>query len=137
MARDRGLLERLRRGEPAGSRSVQQSTEELHASILDHLGRLLNTRQDDSAAFRDYGLPSLCDVDTGGRALELRQSLEETIRRYEPRLANVRVEYVEKDPLDPLTIRFRISGRPAQGDDRSTFRFETAVDMVGEWKVSD
>ncbi|MGH0034593.1 MAG: type VI secretion system baseplate subunit TssE [Myxococcota bacterium] len=137
MARDRGLLERLRRGEPAGARSVQQSSEELYTSIHDHLIRLLNTRQDDSAAFPDYGLPSLCDVDKGGRAIELRQSIERTIRRYEPRLTSVRVEYVEKDPLDPLRIRFRISGKPAGVRDGSTFRFDTSVDTTGSWKVSD
>lgn len=137
MAQNHRLLERLRRGELAGARSAHQSAEKVYSSVHEHLQRLLNTRQGESAAFPDYGLPCLCDVDKSGRAIELRQQIEQTIRRYEPRLSEVRVDYVDPDPLDPLTLRFRISGHPMGAEDGVTFRFDTAVDAIGSWKVSE
>lgn len=63
-------------------------------SIRDHLVLLLNTRQGSVPHLPDYGLPDLSIVyNSFPESIEfLRRSIEDAIKRYEPRLARVRVE---------------------------------------------
>lgn len=134
MAGDRGLLDRLRMPEGEG-RSARDQVEAVHDSILAHLQRLLNTRQGDSAALPEYGIPALTNLDYAGRAREIRRQIERSIRAFEPRLEGVRVKYIEPDPLEPLQVRFEISGRVATTDEPVGIRFDTSVDASGGWKV--
>jgi type VI secretion system protein len=138
MAGDRGLLDRLRRRDGFTGRSAQPRTEHVHESIQRHLQRLLNTRKGESAAFPDFGLPALSDVDLSTSGEELRRQLEAALRQYEPRLTGVRVTWLEPDPLEPLRLRFEVTGKPIGVKDRVTFRFATVVDTPGAgFKVSD
>lgn len=136
MASDRSLFDRLRAPERGGQRSVQHRTEQVYDSILKHLQQLLNTRQGDSAAVPDYGIPALTDVDYASRAEEMRREIERAIRTYEPRLEGVRVRCVDPDPLDPLRIRFEIDARLATSEEQVGVRFSTVVDGGGAWKVA-
>jgi type VI secretion system protein len=136
MASERGLFDRLRAPDRGAQRSVQHRTEQVYDSILRHLQRLLNTRQGDSAAAPEYGIPALTDVDYASRAEEMRREIERAIRAYEPRLEGVRVRYVDPDPLDPLRIRFEIDGRLATGEEQVGVRFSTVVDAGGAWRVA-
>ena len=144
MSADRGLLDRMRNAQRNGSagrgvladRSAIARPENVFESVQAHLGRLLNTRRGESAAFPDLGLPALSDVGGTGDLEVLRREIESMIRKFEPRLTGVRVKYVEPDPESPLKIRFQISGRPVEVEERVTFHFETAVDdMVSAWRV--
>lgn len=128
MAGDRGLLDRLRRRDGPVGRSAQPRTEHVHESIQRHLQRLLNTRKGESAAFPDYGMPALTDVDLTASGEELRRQIESALRKFEPRLAGVRVRWLEPDELEPLKLRFEVSGRPLGVEERVTFRFATVVD---------
>jgi type VI secretion system lysozyme-like protein len=138
MAGGYGLLDRMRARTRQGERTAKPRPEHLYESIQLHLIRLLNTREGDSNACPDYGLPALTDVNCSGRGEEMRRRIEQSIRTYEPRLAGVAVRCVEPDPFEPLKLRFQISGRPKGMKKRLTFRFDTAVSAVGGsgWKVT-
>ena len=138
MSGGHGLLDRMRARTGKSERSARLRPEHLYESIQLHLIRLLNTREGDSKACPDYGLPALSDVNRSGRAEEMRRRIEQAIRTYEPRLGGVSVRCVEPDPLEPLKLRFQISGRPKGLKKRLTFRFDTAVSAVGGagWKVT-
>jgi type VI secretion system protein len=133
---ERGLFDRLRDPDRGRGRSVHQRTERVYASVLGHLHRMLNTRQGDSAAAPDYGLPALSDVDLATRAEDVRRAIEQTIHDYEPRLTAVRVRHVPPDEAAPLEIRFEVSARLVTADERVGVRFDTVVDAGGTWKVA-
>lgn len=64
MAREHTLLRRLAgSGQQTGTRSfASRTTEDVEAlmeSVRQHLGKLLNSRQDMSEAVPDYGLPTM------------------------------------------------------------------------------
>jgi type VI secretion system protein len=136
MGSDRGLFDRLREPDRSEHRSVQQRTDRIYASVMLHLHHMLNTRHDDGQAATDYGLPALTDLDLSTRAEDLRRAIEQTIRTYEPRLTNVRVQPLPSEEEDPLKIRFQISARLVTDDERVRVRFDTLVDGAGAWKVS-
>ena len=135
VAGDRGLFERLREPDLPGERSVHQRTDRIYGSVMRHLYHMLNTRQDDGPAAVEYGLPALSDLGTSP-AEDLRRAIENTIRTYEPRLANVRVQVLPPEIDDPLKTRFQISARLVTEDEKVKVRFDTLVDGAGSWKVS-
>jgi len=133
---DRGLFDRLREPDRGDARSVIERTDHVQESILRHLQRLMNTRQGDSAAVPEFGLPALTDVDVAGRSEEMRRAIEQALRTYEPRLTGVRVRYEEPDELDPLKIRFEIMARLVTSDEKVGVQFKTVVDTNGAWRVA-
>ena len=135
MAGDRGLFEKLREPDHI-ERTVHQRTDRIYGSVMEHLHQMLNSRHDDACAALDYGLPALTDLDLGTRSDELRRAIEATIRTYEPRLTNVRVQPVPQEIDDPLKVRFQISARLVTEDERVRVSFETVVDGRGSWKVN-
>ena len=136
MAGDRGLFDRLREPDPPGERTVRQRSERILGSVMQHLYKMLNTRHDDARAAVDYGLPALSDLDLGSRLEDLRRAIEQTIRSYEPRLDNVRVQVLPPESDDPLKIRFRINARLVTKGEKVKMYFDTVVDGAGSWKVT-
>jgi type VI secretion system lysozyme-like protein len=129
MPSKRGLFDRLRVPDLGTARSIHERTDQIQESILRHLQRILNTRHGDSAAVPEFGIPALTDMDLAGRAEEMRRTIEDSIRTFEPRLSSVRVRWQEVDDSDVLKLRFEILARLATSDD-------TVVDANGQWKVA-
>ena len=136
MSGNRGLFDRLREPDRAGSRTVHERTDRIQESILRHLQRLLNPRHGDSAAVPEFGIPALTDVDYAGRAEEMRRAIEQSIRAFEPRLSSVRVRWREGDGFDVLKIRFEITARLVTNDEKVGVHFSTVADANGQWKVA-
>ena len=69
-------------------------------SIKEHLAILLNTRRGAIAHLPDYGLPDSSQVSMKDRIAiaKFGKDMEETVRKYEPRLMRVRVKPMENDP---------------------------------------
>ncbi|ACQ91826.1 type VI secretion system lysozyme-related protein [Tolumonas auensis DSM 9187] len=103
------LFERLN-GETVG-RNSQLTEESLAASILNHLNKLLQTRQGTVLCLPDYGLPDLNDGNASiyDSINRIRRHVGWIISRYEPRLSGIRVIYVP-DAGSLLALRFRITG---------------------------
>jgi type VI secretion system protein len=123
---ERTLLERLR-GASSGAQRMDRDAA-LRDSIRVNLERVLNSRQDLSAACPEYGLPELTAI---LRSLpEARSDIERAIQRcvetFEPRLTGVRVTYVD-DPQQVLRAFFRITAFVVTEAGRAPVRFDTEV----------
>lgn len=103
------LFERLN-GETAG-RDTRLTGENLAASILNHLNKLLQTRQGTVLCLPDYGLPDLNDANASiyDSINRIRRHVEWAIARYEPRLTGVSVVHAP-EVGSPLALTFRIAG---------------------------
>ncbi|MBB6056798.1 type VI secretion system baseplate subunit TssE [Tolumonas osonensis] len=103
------LFERLN-GETVG-RDKRLTEESLAASILNHLNKLLQTRQGTVHCLPEYGLPDLNDANASiyDSINRIRRHVEWAINCYEPRLTNVRVAHAP-DAANPLALKFRITG---------------------------
>ncbi len=68
-------------------------------SIKEHLAILLNTRRGSIPHLLDYGLPdsSLVSMDDRIAISKFGKDIEETVKKYEPRLVRVRVKPMERD----------------------------------------
>jgi len=125
-----GLLERLRAA--AGDRTPGGAEE----AIRRNLSRLLNARRGSAPAALAYGLPDLNDLssESGEILRSMRRALRETIERYEPRLADVAINF-DRDEDDPLNLRFSVSAQIDEDGERRAVRYETLVNSSGRFEV--
>jgi type VI secretion system protein len=133
MLRER-LLERITNleKEERGERKKRSVAADETRSILQHLARLLNTRQGSVSTLPDYGVPDLTNV-PGDSIQEIRQNIEQVlqkvVRKYEPRLAKVRM-IMSQSERDAFALRFRIEAVLAEQED-VPITFETVVSTDG------
>lgn len=113
--RERSLLERLRDPRADAGRQATDDLEALEASILAHLRRMLNSRQGHALVALDYGMPDLSEaLRTFPSSISMvEQAVRASIERYEPRLRDVSVRFVDTEE-DILTLSFEIRGRLAR-----------------------
>ncbi|MBX6369880.1 MAG: type VI secretion system baseplate subunit TssE [Rhodospirillales bacterium] len=118
------LLDRLIDEHPEASRdppkSRGQHLRELRDSVRRDLENLLNTRQrcrgwpegcdELSLSTVNYGIPDLtgADLASAERREEFRATIEEVIRRFEPRFVRVHVSMLDNTEPTDRTLRFRI-----------------------------
>jgi len=90
----RRLLERVQ--DVANDRRRPEGEEEVRASILNSLRRVLGTAQNDAAIEPEFGLPSVVGfsglAESDEQARVVAAAIKEAIERYEPRLKSVRVQ---------------------------------------------
>lgn len=124
----RGLLQRLEHAARGGSHAAAAQP-----SILEHVQALLNTRQGSSALDPNYGIPDITDVlhSLPGGMPVLRATIEECIRRHEPRLSSARVTPLVTDEAG-LHLRFEVQAKLSSG---GSIRFETEVSRAGRVRV--
>ncbi|MFG0410155.1 type VI secretion system baseplate subunit TssE [Pseudomonas sp. FYR_11] len=107
----------------SGELELQRVSEDdqLTLSVLDNLQRILNSRAGTLAHLPEYGLPDMGTVLQGlpASAHGLMNDIVSTFRRYEPRLAEVRIQLLaQRRPghLEyALEVRINGSGRAAFG----------------------
>jgi type VI secretion system protein len=136
MARERGLLERLSDPKPGAPRTTRQSDGALVASILEHLGKMLNTRRGNVPVAPDYGIPDLADmVHSFPDAIRImEQAIRTTIEKYEPRLSNVRVRYSGSED-DVFSLHYEVTAVLAASGTGGAVSFDTRVASNGEVSV--
>jgi len=137
MSRERSILERLADPRPDAPRTTQKDNSQLVSSILDHLGRMLNTRRGNAPVAPEYGIPDLVDLihsfPESIRTME--KAIRATIENYEPRLTNVRVRHVGQED-DVFSLHFEITAMlSTPGSARQSVWFETKVANSGEVTV--
>ncbi len=76
-------------------------------SIKEHLATLLNTRRGSLPHLPDYGLPDSSQVSMKDRVAisKFGKDIEETVKKYEPRLIHVRVRPTEDEPESTADFR--------------------------------
>lgn len=110
--RERRLLERIANWEVGDKRTNQTQVDILVRSVMDHLARLLNTRQGSVQIDPLFGVPDFTNL-AGGMAAGSTREIEEEIRRmvlkYEPRIKSPKVK-LNREETDVLSIRFALEG---------------------------
>jgi type VI secretion system protein len=137
---EESLLERIRHLEKMptvrGTRDLSLGVR----SVMNHLQKMLNTRQGSVPIADDYGMPDLTNFpgeDLTAAADELQQIIKKVIQKYEPRLEKVEILF-EPRPGETSLLRFKLEG--AVGNDRSGFIpvvLETVVTAEGMVRIEE
>lgn len=119
--------EPMRRGRGSRKRCID--------SVLDHLQRILNTRQGNVPIAEDYGIPDFLDfLQTYPDSVhQIEESIRNAIERYEPRLAGARVTFIPREDED-LALRFQVIACLVTEGNRQVL-LETVVDSDGRVRV--
>jgi type VI secretion system protein len=134
--RETRLLERIGSRQKEPDRRSREDPKRIIDSVLEHLKRILNTRQGNVPIAEDFGLPDLTDLQQyypdSLRGFE--RAIRQTIQNYEPRLKAVRVRFIPNEE-DPLSLRFQIVGRLAHADYKETLQFESTLGSDGKISI--
>lgn len=106
------LLERIASFSAGGGRSHMTRAEILIDSIIEHLRRILNTRQGSVPIDADFGVPDFTNLAgsfSSGTTREIVDDITRMVQRYEPRLKNPQVDITETNE-GVLTLAFSLSG---------------------------
>lgn len=121
----RSLITELREG------SRREDARAVREDILRNVEALCRTRRGTVLVAPAFGMVDVLSLfrssDQGAEVA--RRSLEEAIRRFEPRLLEARVRHLPSEEGD-LTLRFEIVGAIGLGDQRVPVRFETSYDAA-------
>jgi type VI secretion system protein len=135
--RGKRLLERLRDIDQHPEWRGESDPNTAIASVLRHLGQILNTHQGSALTAPDLGMPDVARI-TGslsGDALpEMADTIARVITRYEPRLTGVKVVF-EAHPERQLVIGFKLTARVRVDDRETPVIFETMLDSDGHMTV--
>ncbi len=135
------LLNRLERNaDPTSAgRSIYRSND-LESVVLEHLQRMLNTRQGSSLSAPEYGIVELSELlhDFPNANAIMQRTIKNTIVKHEPRLKNIQVRVVEKEELrDSLCVFYEISAQLTYPDgDRQPIRFSTSIDESSNVQIA-
>ena len=128
MVRERTLLERLANPDPGEDSRMDVDMHRLRRSVLGHLQKMLNARHGHAPAQPDYGIPDLNEFmfSMPESITPMRQAIQQSIEKYEPRLKNVVATWVP-DEDDPFNIRFDIKARLIGDKQELPISFQTKI----------
>lgn len=133
------LLERIRRIEQDPEHRGLVDPNQVAASIMLHLQKILNTRQGSAPIDDDYGVPDFTDLAASFSTeivRDLVRAIKDVIQKYEPRLSTIKIE-VNPSGKDVLELHFKIEGKMRMDDNREMdVSFETIVDPDGRISVN-
>ncbi|GAB4229274.1 MAG: type VI secretion system baseplate subunit TssE [Deltaproteobacteria bacterium] len=137
--REERLLERVSNRERDSSRRGAEDPQRISDSVLEHLRRILGTRQGCVPIADDYGVPEFTEyLHLGADAYrEIERVLRTTIQKYEPRLKGVRVSFLpEEEGRLALRLQFQVVAKLTI-DPRLQVRYETSIDGNGQVRLKD
>ncbi len=134
--REHRLLDRIRFMDKNPSRRFSEDHRQMLHSVLDHLQRILNTRQGSTPIADDYGIPDFTNLMSGYPESKrfIERSIRQTIQKYEPRLQGVRIAFLPQQE-DVLNLSFQISARLVLDDLKDPVVFESVLDAGGRVQV--
>lgn len=109
-------------------------TEILVNSILDHLHRILNTRQGSVPVDPDFGVPDFTNLAgsfSTGTTDQIIQDMSRMIQRYEPRLHQPQINFATSQD-EVLSLAFSISGTVRVDDRDIPIRLTSQVASNGK-----
>ena len=136
MGFERSLIGRITDSDKESHYTTQLDEAVFVDSVLEHLQKLLNIRQGSVEMLQDYGLPDFNDLSHKFPYAinEIQRMIRDCIRKYEPRLTQVRVTHVQ-DEDDPLSLRYDITARLEMDDRKTNIWFETILDAAGKVSI--
>ncbi|MDR5837101.1 type VI secretion system baseplate subunit TssE [Caballeronia sp. LZ034LL] len=135
--RERRLLERISGWEQGAVRTNETSTEVLVRSVMEHLSRILNTRQGSVELDPQFGVPDFTNIAgglEGGSLSDIEEEIQRMVSRYEPRVLNPKVR-LQSERSDVMSIRFSLDGTLAVNDREIPLRLSTTVNADGRVTV--
>ena len=133
------LTQRIRNLERTGNQKGPGDISYIVNSIINHLQRLLNTRQGSVPIAEDYGMPDFTNYQGLGiteEAKDIADIIKKMILKYEPRLGEAKVTY-EPDKDDLLSLRFKLQTEIIHArDERIMVELETVISSEGKVRVS-
>ncbi len=135
--KERRLLERIAAWEDGEERTNKTQVDILVTSVMDHLRRLLNTRQGSVLLDPKFGVPDFTNT-AGGLTAGSLSDIEEEIRRmvlkYEPRIKSPKVT-VSRESTDVLSIQFGLQGRLEVDDREIPLQLSTTIGANGKVQI--
>jgi type VI secretion system protein len=135
--REHRLLERIANFVEGGDRTDRTRIEVLQQSILEHLTRLLNTRQGSVLIDPLFGVPDFTNL-TGGMAMGSTREIEDEISRmvtkYEPRIQCPKVTFMQES-TNVLSLQFTLEGWIEADREKMPLKISTAVGSNGRVSV--
>jgi type VI secretion system protein len=103
-------------------------------SIRNHLKMLLNSKRGSIEHLPDYGLPDISEIyqDMPNSLDRLCREIERVIRKYEPRLKNVKVTLVTSEMDDRFRATYLVRSEMDRGDH---LHFRTSLNANGEMEI--
>jgi type VI secretion system protein len=134
--REERLTERIRSWKRAPDRRGGRDPKRMIDSIIQHLERILNTRQGSVLIAEDYGIPDFTNLSSGfSEALrDLERTIRNTIQKYEPRLKSVRVKFIPQEETT-LTVSFQIVGQLVMEEEKNPITFQSVMDSDGKFTI--
>jgi len=104
--------------------------------VRTHLALLFDTRQGALQNLPDYGLPDVSSFysDYPASLGELRSLIDRLIKKYEPRLLNVRVRLLGSDAKE-FRASFLITGEIEENEERTRVQYQTTITGSGHAAV--
>lgn len=131
---ERRLLEHISSLGAEAHRGQVTRAEILVNSILDHLRRILNTRQGSVPVDPDFGVPDFTNLAgsfSTGTTDQIIQDMSRMIQRYEPRLHQPQITFATSQD-EVLSLAFSISGMVSVDDRDIPVRLTSQVAPNGK-----
>lgn len=127
------MLERIVMSEASSERSYLSQAEVLTRSIIQHLQRILNTRQGSVLIDPDFGVPDFTNLAGSfvtGETAQMIENITRMVARYEPRLKSPCIMIAE-DNQEVLSLSFSLEGMIAINDRDIPILLSTRVSSDG------
>lgn len=133
------LLERIREMEKHPELRGNPDPEVVVKSVMDHLRKILNTKQGTAPIDDDFGVPDFTNLgSTFGQDTipDIQRSIADVVRKYEPRLKGVNVTYIPQSQ-DVLQVAFKLEAVIQTEQREVPVVFETVIDPDGKVSVKE
>jgi len=133
------LLERIREVEKHPELRGNPDPEVVVASVMNHLRKILNTKQGTALIDDDFGVPDFTNLgSTFGQDTipDIQHSIADVVRKYEPRLKGVGVTYIPQSD-DVLQVAFKLEAVIQTESREVPVVFETIIDPDGKVSVKE
>ena len=131
--KEKRLLERIIGLQAETARTRLTQAEVLTYSIIEHLQRILNTRQGSALIDSDFGVPDFTNLAGSfatGETSQIIDNMTRMIARYEPRLKSPRIQVAEGSK-EVLSLSFSLQGLVAIDDQEIPIHLATRVSSDG------
>lgn len=133
---ERTLLERLRDPRPGADRQAKDDVQAIADSVQRNLQRMLNSRWEHARTVPEFGIPDLTEAlrSFPESTTALEESIRQSIEKFEPRVRDVSVRFVESED-DVLLLSFEVNGQLVTRDEQVGIWFMTKIDANGRVDV--
>ncbi len=134
---NRRLLDRVRDWNGNETMYSRQNPGRKVESVVQYLQKLLNSKQGTTLMDDAYGMPDFTDLTVlfPDSVRDIERSISETMQRYEPRLSQVKVDFVFQDEQS-LSLLFQIHAVLKTNENELAVTLESAIDTNGKMKIN-